>query len=326
MLGLDYSAGRPSGAAIIRAGYRFVVRYLPNGLSGRVNLTAAEAAGLRAAGVAVALVWERKLNGQPDRATEGYAAGAADARAADAAAVACGLDGFPIYMAIDFDIPDYAPKSPDPHAKLGPVGDYLAGAASVLGRTRTGVYGGFYAVSRAIDAGLVSLAWQTVAWSGGNVDPRVHLLQRLGRVVIDGIDCDTNESRQTYFGQGPASTPASAPTREDDDMWKFLVDDATVQGDGSYMRCAELLPTAELIGTTWDDIAAKVAEAKAGGAPASVRGLKTTVFDDYERNSNAHKAATANLAKLTSGAGGPISFTLPVFDLSITGTATPKEA
>jgi hypothetical protein len=205
MLGLDYSAGRPRGAAIRAAGYGFVVRYLENGLSGRANLSAAEAADLRGAGVAVALVWERKINGQPDRATEGYDVGVADARAALAAADACGLSGWPIYMAIDFDIPDYAPGSSDPRAKLGPCGDYLAGAMSVLGRGKMGLYGGFYAVSRALDAGLATYAWQTAAWSGGQVDPRIHLFQRVGYVTVDGVQCDVNEARRGNFGQQDAA-------------------------------------------------------------------------------------------------------------------------
>ncbi|MBB5897284.1 hypothetical protein BJ998_008543 [Kutzneria kofuensis] len=177
------------------------MRYLDNGLSGRANLTAAEAADLRAAGVAVALVWERKLLNQPDRATEGRAAGVADARAAVAQADACGLAGWPIYMAIDFDIPDYAPGSSDPRAKLGPCGEYLAGAMSVLGRGRTGVYGGFYAVSRALDSGLATYGWQTAAWSGGQVDPRIHLFQRVGAITVDGVECDVNEARKSDFGQ-----------------------------------------------------------------------------------------------------------------------------
>jgi hypothetical protein len=321
MLGLDYSGGRPSGAAIYAASYRFVVRYLENGLGGgRYNLTAAEFADLRANGVAVALVWESQAN----RAAAGHDAGVADARAALAAADAVGASGWPIYFAVDFDIPDYAPAAMSALAKLGPVGDYLAGAASVLGHSRTGVYGGYYAVSRALDAGLASLAWQTEAWSGGQVDPRIHLLQRLGTVVVDGVECDTNEARQASFGQQPPGAVRS-PNSEDDDMWKFLVDEGTVQTDGSYTRCAELLPTAELIGTSWADISAKLAEAKAGGAPASVRGVDTAVFDDYEKNSDAHKAATAALAKLTSGGGGVTAApTSLAFDLAVTGTATPK--
>jgi hypothetical protein len=180
-------------------------------------------------------------------------------------------------------------------------------------------------VSRVLNAGLASLAWQTVAWSGGHVDPRIHLKQRIGSVFVGSpaVECDVNEQLQTYFGQSPASSPAPATTHEDDDMWKFLVDSGTVQSDGSYTRCAELLPTAELIGTSWADINAKLTEARAGGAPASVRGVDTSVFDDYEANSNAHKAATVNLAKL-AGVGGPVTVTPGAY--VINATVTPKEA
>lgn len=202
MLGLDFSSPRPRGAAVRAAGYGFVVRYVDNGLTGgRDNLNAAEVQDLRAAGVAIALVWEKKSFAGDDRATKGRAAGVADAQAADAQATACGLAGWPIYLAIDFDIPDFAPNSSDPRAKLGPCGDYLEGAMSVLGRARMGVYGGFYAVSRALDAGLATYTWQTMAWSGGQVDPRINLLQRLGTVTVDGVECDVDEARKSDFGQ-----------------------------------------------------------------------------------------------------------------------------
>lgn len=201
MLGLDYSGGRPSGAAVARAGYSFVVRYLVNGLSGRVDLSADEVSDMQANGVAVALTWERKIIGQPDRATEGHGAGVADAQAAMAQANGVGLPDNPIYFCVDFDIPDYNPGNPSARAKLGPVGDYFEGVLSVLPRVRVGVYGGFYAVSRVLDAGLADWAWQTAAWSGGREDPRIHLYQRIGTAVVDGVDCDINEARKDDFGQ-----------------------------------------------------------------------------------------------------------------------------
>lgn len=208
MLGLDYSGGRPSGAAVARAGYGFVVRYLPNGLSGRVNLSATEANDMTANGVDVVLVWERKIIGQPDRATEGHAAGVADAQAALAQAAVVGLPDNPIYFCVDFDIPDYDHAATSPRAKLGPVGDYFEGIASVLPNSRIGVYGGYWAVSRVLDAGLAAWAWQTVAWSGGHEDPRVHLFQRVGTVTVDRVDCDVNEARKDDFGQqGDTMTP-----------------------------------------------------------------------------------------------------------------------
>jgi len=205
VLGLDYSGGRPSGAAVARAGYGFVARYLPNGLlSSRVNLSAAEVADMHAAGVQVAMVWESAAN----RAAGGRAAGIADATMAAAQAKVVGLDGQPIYFAVDFDLPDYSPAATSPRAKLGPVGDYFDAVVSVLGVARVGVYGGYWAVRRCLDAGLASWAWQTAAWSGGNVDPRIHLFQRVGTVKVDGVDCDVNEARKDDFGQqGDTMTP-----------------------------------------------------------------------------------------------------------------------
>jgi hypothetical protein len=208
MLGLDYSGSVPSGAAVTRAGYGFVARYLANGLSGRANLTAGEVSDMHAAGVAVVLVWERKQLGQPDRVTLGRAAGVADAQAAVAQAHAVGLPDNPIYFCVDFDAPDYSPAATSPRAKLGPIADYFDGVASVLPHGRIGVYGGYWAVSRVLDAGLAEWAWQTAAWSGGKQDPRIHLFQRIGTVIVGGVDCDVNEARQANFGQqGDDMTP-----------------------------------------------------------------------------------------------------------------------
>lgn len=197
MLGLDYSAGYPRAAAISAAGYGFVCRYLDNGFPGRANLTSAELSDMRAHGVAVAVVWESAAN----RAAAGHDAGVADARAADVAVTAAGAAGWPVYFAVDYDLPDAAPGSTDPRAKLGAVADYFAGVVSVLGVGRTGVYGGFWAVSRVLDAGLASYAWQTAAWSGNNTDPRIHLHQCTEAVTVDGISCDVNEARQADYGQ-----------------------------------------------------------------------------------------------------------------------------
>jgi hypothetical protein len=208
MLGLDYSGGRPPGAAVKAAGYGFVARYLANGLSGRVNLTAAEVQDMQANGVAVTLVWERKIIGQPDRATGGHDAGVADAKAAVAQAQAVGLPDQPIYFCVDFDVPDYSPAATSSRAKLGPVGDYFDGVASVLAHGRIGVYGGYWAVSRVLDAGLAAWAWQTAAWSGGHEDPRIHLFQRVGYALVAGVQCDINEARKDDFGQqGDTMTP-----------------------------------------------------------------------------------------------------------------------
>jgi hypothetical protein len=272
MLGLDYSQGRPSGAQVVAARYGFVVRYLDNGLSGRTNLSATEVNDMHGNGVAVAMVWERKIIGQPDRATEGHAAGVADAQSAQAQAVNVGLPDNPIYFAVDFDIPDYAPGNNTARAKLGPVGDYFDGVLSVLPLTRVGIYGGFYAVSRALDAGLADWAWQTAAWSGGQEDARIHLFQRVGTVTVGGVGCDVNEARKDNFGQNSEGTM----------NWndQLTIDD----GSGRTATAAEWI-------TYTNDKVDKLA--------AAVQALTAKV-----------DAVAASLAALTPNISGPINVSL----------------
>lgn len=286
-LGLDYSAGRLSGAAVRNAGYNFVARYLANGLQGRVNLSVAEVADLTANGVAVAVVWESSAN----RAAAGTAAGIADAKAAQAAVNACGLAGWPIYFAVDFDVPDYGPSTQDPRTKLGPVGDYFDGVASVLGHARTGGYGGYWAVKRLFDAGLITYGWQTAAWSGGNVDPRIHLFQRIGTAYVGGVACDVNEARQADFGQNPGADV----TPEDIQAIAKAVWDYQLSRDGQEPARAETYLTydnsksgaaeaaAEADGVKLDSLATAVAALAAKPAaaftPAQLADIKAALVD-----------------------------------------------
>ena len=111
-----------------------------------------------------------------------------------------------VYFAVDFDVPDYAPTLPDTpgnaHAKLGPVAAYFAGIRTTNPAYRVGVYGGFYACSRVLDAGLASMAWQTLAWSGGRRDPRAVIYQT-GQTVLGAADVDVHETSAADFGQWP---------------------------------------------------------------------------------------------------------------------------
>ncbi|RJQ68072.1 DUF1906 domain-containing protein [Pseudonocardiaceae bacterium YIM PH 21723] len=180
MQGLDYSAGRIPGPAIHAAGYDFAMRYL--WFPGQRNsyLTADEAHDLLAAGVAIGLIFESTA----DRAAEGYAAGAEDGHtiAGQLATVGAPANAA-VYCTVDFD------ATP---AQQPSINAYFQGVASILGRARLGAYGGYWPLSRLLDAGLVSYAWQTAAWSGNNIENRAHLYQRVGSVNVAGIDCDTN--------------------------------------------------------------------------------------------------------------------------------------
>ncbi|MFF0489852.1 DUF1906 domain-containing protein [Nocardia sp. NPDC004068] len=189
--GLDYAAARPGGSAIRAAGYDFVVRYLTPGgptLPGK-QLTPEEAADLRAHGVSIAATWETTAT----RMLEGYPAGVTDARAGLEQVLRCGGGpDRPIYFSADFD------ATAEQQAAINA---YLDGAASVLGRANVGIYGGYWPVSRALDAGTARWAWQTVAWSGGNLEPRRQLSQTGQQVLVAGVVCDVNKAEAEEFGQ-----------------------------------------------------------------------------------------------------------------------------
>ncbi|MBF6205461.1 DUF1906 domain-containing protein [Streptomyces gardneri] len=189
--GLDYAAGRPGGAAIRAAGFDFVVRYLSEGgpsLPGKL-LTAAEANDLRTHDVSIVSKWETTAA----RMLDGYGAGLVDARAGLAQVLRCGgrVDR-PIYFSADFDV--------SPHDQLR-VNAYLDGVATVLGRPNVGIYGGYWAVSRALDAGYATWAWQTDAWSGANVETRRAIHQTRRQATVGGVRCDVNKAETTDFGQ-----------------------------------------------------------------------------------------------------------------------------
>ncbi|WP_082875654.1 DUF1906 domain-containing protein [Nocardia pseudobrasiliensis] len=189
--GLDYAAARPGGGAVRAAGYDFVVRYLSPGgptLPGKL-LTPEEADDLRAHGVSIVSNWETTAV----RMLDGYAAGVTDARAGLAQALRCGgREDRPIYFSADFDATG---------EQQAAINAYLDGAASVLGRVNTGIYGGYWPVSRALDAGAARWAWQTTAWSGGNVEYRRQLFQNGQQVLVAGVVCDVNEAETEDFGQ-----------------------------------------------------------------------------------------------------------------------------
>lgn len=198
--GVDYAWGRPGGAALQAAGLTFAARYLSHDATKALDPD--EANDLAAHGIWLVVVFEDAA----ERALDGAAAGAADAQYAAAQAAAAGMPpGRPIFFAVDFD------TTPDQQTT---VNQYLSGAASVLGAGQVGVYGGFWTVSRALDAGAAAWAWQTDGWSGGQWDPRAVLRQPGGTVTIAGVDCDQDTAMVDDFGQwmpGRTPTPPAEP-------------------------------------------------------------------------------------------------------------------
>lgn len=205
LLGLDYAGGLPHPTDITAAGYSFVCRYLTSGgpgLPGKL-LTPGEYARLQSAGISVVLNWETTA----DRMKGGAVAGLADAISANAVAKALGAPSDrPIFFSADWD------ASP---AEQAVIDAYLRAVAGVIGIGRTGVYGSYYVCQRCLDNGTATWAWQAAAWSGGQIEPRAHIYQRIGAVTVSGVECDVNEALQLPdFGQHPGPAPVTLALRK----------------------------------------------------------------------------------------------------------------
>lgn len=199
--GVDIAWARPTVAQIKATGARWVARYLSTDSS--KNLTPAEVRLYAAAGIGTVVVWETTAG----RATAGYAAGVADAHAAEAQRQTDGLPAaMPIYFAVDEDTP------------WASVASYFAGAATVVGKALTGTYGGYDVIEGAHAAGYRYL-WQTVAWSGGRWSQWATIRQT-GGTVLSG-DADVDYAEATDYGEfprpstAPAKTPAPTTPPED---------------------------------------------------------------------------------------------------------------
>jgi hypothetical protein len=208
--GIDYAfSPHPSVSALKTAGVAFVCRYVsadPRNDANGKNLLPAEKTALLGAGFQLVVVCEEWA---ASRMLGGHAAGVADATHADAVVKALGLAGVPVYFACDFDATE---------AQQVPINAYLDGCASVIGVNRVGIYGGYYPLKRALDAGKAKYAWQTYAWSGGLWDTRAQLRQVQNGVTVGGASCDFDESRAADFGQWPR--PSVAPPASND-AWTY---------------------------------------------------------------------------------------------------------
>lgn len=166
--GVDYSFARPDPTMLADRGVTLAGRYLWRDKyeDGRPNkgITRSELDQLNAVGIGVFFVYEedgRELLG-------GFEAGVRVAEAADAYRRALGIGRVPIYFAVDFDANV---------EQMTPILSALDGIASVIGRDRTGLYGGIRPVKTAFDTGKISWGFQTYAWSGGVWDSRAQLQQ-----------------------------------------------------------------------------------------------------------------------------------------------------
>ncbi|MES9606819.1 MULTISPECIES: glycoside hydrolase domain-containing protein [Actinomadura] len=226
VFGVDYAWGRPGASALERAGAKFACRYLSHDTSGK-NLTRKEADELSAAGIWLVVVWESTAK----RPLAGRSAGAADARDAAAQARACGMpDDRPIYFAADWDATS---------GQQDEINAYLDGAASVLGRDRVGLYGGYGPVKRAFDAKKITFGWQTYAWSGGKWDARAQLRQYSNDHTINGVGVDYDRAVKSDYGQWRVGV---SPEGEDD-----MPDYVSVGTGGDHQE----LPPGKWTEVTW---------------------------------------------------------------------------
>jgi hypothetical protein len=213
--GADYAWSRPPAAALKAAGIKFAARYLSPDPS--KNVTAAEVKTLLGAGISIVVVWESTAA----RILTGKGGGAADAATAIAQARAAGLtDPVVVYFACDYDATE---------ADQPAINAYLDGAAQILGRDFTGIYGGFFPLSRARAAGKAAWFWGTYAWSGTNWDTcgwTPHIMQATGTTTIGGVDVDIDTAAAADYGQWPRpeGPPVSATGPEHWDItdWEAI--------------------------------------------------------------------------------------------------------
>lgn len=198
-LGIDYAFfPHPPLTAMKTTGVKFVCRYVspePRNDTNGKNLVPSECSALLNAGFQIVLVYEP---GDPQWMLGGKAAGVAAAQDFDAVASVLRMPGIVMYGAADFD------ATPDEQT---PINACLNGMASVLGLNRTGIYGGYYPVTRALAAAACSYAWQTLAWSGGQWNAADGIRQGL-QITVGGVSVDIDTSMGPDFGQWPR--PAGA--------------------------------------------------------------------------------------------------------------------
>ena len=173
-------------------------------------VTRGYADALRAAGLHVVSCYQYGKPGWPTPSdyTRGYDGGVADAQTALRLHGAAGGPGpAPIFFSIDEDIGLNTWKTV--------AVEWLRGINSVLGVDRTGVYGHSRTCAWAIEDGVIGRsttaghwwAWQTKAWSGGELEPRAVLYQAVvvsgsePGVALGGTHVDVDEVLAADFGQ-----------------------------------------------------------------------------------------------------------------------------
>ena len=192
--GIDYSDASLTAGSVAAAGYGFVCRYL-SWLPNSKVLTLSEAQALTAADLGIVSNWESDglQDWQSGVPADPYSQGAGHATEAERQALANGMPSSrPIYFSVDFDL------QPSMYTALN---SYFDGVASVIGRSRTGAYGGYHVIGELFDSGKIAWGWQTYAWSSGNWDSRAQLRQVQNDITVSGHDADLDQAMAADFGQ-----------------------------------------------------------------------------------------------------------------------------
>lgn len=186
--GCGFSFDKPSAPELVAARAAFALRYV--GGDPAKTLNAAEFTALSAAHIPLVLVHETTAEWM----LGGFDAGVNGAHLARADMAMAGVPlTVPIFAAADFDVQP---------AQVDDVMAAASGFDSVLGHTRTGVYGGLRIAQAAADAGY--RVYQANAWSGpeGSFawDPRA-VLRQTGKREIGGLTVDAIEAVSFDFAQ-----------------------------------------------------------------------------------------------------------------------------
>ena len=206
MNGLDFTDHTLTGAEMKAHGYHFCSRYLSG--SSWKDLTHAEVVEKSAAGVLIVSNWEQ--NGNPSNTKAEGVAHAKDAEAQHLSLGGTKVD--PIYFSIDVNC---GATTKD---------NYLAGILSVMGPSRTGVYGSSALVRHWLSRGA-KFGWRTmsIGWYGGS-DSTGCAVKQTGGGHVAGHSVDFDTSLLTNFGgwnlhthqnavsAPPVGTPPAKPT------------------------------------------------------------------------------------------------------------------
>lgn len=214
---VDHAGGRPGAQAVKEAGYDGAIRYLANsperGLPNKILLPE-EARGYLERNMPLVSNWQKGKHETADW-RRGRAGGKADAESAARHHALCGgNETAPIFFSIDEDV-----NIKQWNDLCAP---YLRGVADVIGKQRTGVYGGLRPMYWALEDELVGSngqgkfwLWQTKAWSTINGVRTWHPLTVLRQELVvppdsafvAKIPVDVNFTYADNFGQWNLSLP-----------------------------------------------------------------------------------------------------------------------